>query len=92
MGRARLGKTGRHTLIGGHIHLAEHAADFGSNGFAFFLVKIEDGDLDTLCSQSAGGTLAQTRSATRNHCCNRTIEFHQNVPIYKSEPSALLRI
>ncbi len=55
MGGAGLGETGVDIVIAGHVDLAEHPADFGSDRFALFLVHVEDRDLGALGGKRAGG-------------------------------------
>ena len=55
----------------GDINLAEHAADFGSDGFAKCLVEIEDGNTYALGCKSARGCSAKSRRASGNDGGNR---------------------
>jgi len=58
-GGAGLGKAGIHTCIIRHIDLAEDAAKILGNLFAFFFLKIENGDLDAMRGKRAGCCLAE---------------------------------
>ena len=58
MGLTRLGETGIDILVAGHVDLAEHAADFGGQRGALFLVHVEDRDLCAF-----GGERARSRRA-----------------------------
>ncbi len=59
MRRTRLGKSGIDIFVARHIDLAKHSADICGNGFALFLVHVEDRDLRTLGSERASSRLAQ---------------------------------
>jgi hypothetical protein len=67
VGGARLGEAGLDVRVGGHVDLAEDAADLGRHRLAALGVHVEQGDLDALGGERAGRALAQARGAARDH-------------------------
>ena len=76
MGSAGLGESGINRSVVGDVAFAEHAAKFLGHGFALFSLKVENGDLHALGSQSAGSGSAKARSTAGNNGGNSVVENH----------------
>jgi len=80
-GGARLGETGIDAGFVRHVHIAEHAAQFLGNGFAFFLVEVENSDFHTVFGERAGGCFTKARGTAGDHGADSGIEFHLLLPV-----------
>src|SRR3546814_13772101 len=72
---AGLGERGVDVCVRCNVDLAEHAAEFASDRFAFFLVQIEQCDLHTLRGKCAGGGFAEAGGAAGDDGWNSVVEF-----------------
>jgi len=82
VGSARLGKACIDAFVAGHVDLAEHPADLGSNRLALVLVQVEQRDFHALFRQRARGCRAKARSAAGHHRGNRRIQLHVSSPFF----------
>src|SRR5690606_17470579 len=79
---AGLLEPGLDAVVGGHVDLAEDAADLLGDDLAALFVQVEQGDLDALGRQGARRTFAEARSPARHHRRDRSVEFHGSRPIF----------
>lgn len=56
---AGLGTASVHLRFAGHVHWAKNAAEFLGQGLTLFGVEVEQGDLDAVGGEAAGGGGAQ---------------------------------
>ena len=54
-------------VVRGHVDIAKDASNLGRHSFAFFGVKIEQGDLHTMCGECPCGRRAKAGRAARDH-------------------------
>ena len=91
--RARLGEAGIDALVAGHVDLAEDAADFLGDRFAFLRLHVEDRDLDALRRERPRGRRAEAGGAAGDDGGDGGIEFHSSLPIrHPSESWDLVRL
>ncbi len=81
-GGAGFGETGIDRGFVGHVDVTENAAEFLGEGFAFFGVEVEQGDLDAVRGQFAGGCGPEAGSATRDDGGDVRVQFHGQLPSF----------
>jgi hypothetical protein len=63
-------------IVGGHIYLAENAAEFLGERLALILLEVEDGDLDAFGGEGAGGGRAEAGGAACDDRGDGVVELH----------------